>query len=114
MDRGTNLALHPDAYQFTFPVENAIAYGVVAQDAIGSFGIRMQPSASDVAIVDSQFTVTAPYVWELERPYTNILVKDSTLNGGFSEYSTFVATDLVFNNVTFSTPPAPQPGMFIQ
>ncbi|HZZ43835.1 MAG TPA: dockerin type I repeat-containing protein [Tepidisphaeraceae bacterium] len=114
IDRGSNTTLHPDAYQFTYAVDNAIAYGLVAQDAINAFGIRIQPAATDVAIVASTFADTAPYVFELERPYTNLLLLNSSLAGQFSEYSTFVATDVIFQNCTLTNPPAPWLGLLIK
>src|SRR4051794_19651724 len=81
LDRGTITTLHPDAYQFTQDPGNAIAYGLVATDGINTFGLRMQPGATNVAIVGCQFLSNAPYVFELERPYVNLLMKDTTMLG---------------------------------
>jgi hypothetical protein len=114
---------HPDVWMLTQNLRNSIAYGITALDTIDATGIRMQNSGDpagapikDVAIVNTQIsTPTRAYLWEFAWSYTNILVQNSSLDGGFHYQDIgggLNMNDVVFQSVAFpSGSPTALPGI---
>lgn len=107
---------HPDVYQFTGSNgENAICYNMVAHEDMTVPAIRIQQFGRDIAIVDSHIGTTSNYVWEMERPYRHILLRNSILDGGFVRSGTFSGKNIVFDGCEFpSDRPDVDPGILIR
>jgi len=96
---------HPDVFQLTQALPNIIWYNINAIENInGTFGIRIQPSALGVAIINANITMGtgSPYVWEMERPYVDILIKNGNFNGPWRYTGTISTQNVVFESCVFT------------
>jgi len=110
---------HTDVWQFNGVANNIILYGITATERIGlTQAFQFDYVQSDVAIVD---VLIAPWQnWALSHTYTNIYVKDSTINVLLDDTNSadqawspvgLHATDIFFDNVTFTTTPSAHSGV---
>lgn len=109
---------HTDLWQWTSAANNVIMYGVDNTDQIGginSAGPTFEDSGTDVAVVNCNLSSgTHTVAIYLTKVQTHVLVKDTTITGGFYYTGGVTATNVVYDGCTFSGDPPVADGVTVR
>lgn len=103
---------HSDVYQATGMANNVILYGIDASDVgLVNSNLAFEVGCEGMAVVDCKLTSQGPYVMYLSNALRHLYVKDTAFTGNVLVLGTLNATNVVFENTTFTDHPGPLAGV---